>query len=308
MGHTAVVELLLNYEAEEILTDEGLTTLHCASRSGSVETVLLLLSKVTEPTFLEIRNRKGRTALSEAAERGHLEVVDALIKRGADVGSRDTAGQTPLHLAVKNNVETVVESLIAGGADIEAEDDDGRKPLDVGLSHHSVDAVRLLLKAGTRRAHSGTHHDRCYDPSDSCEEIFEGQLLATPRDQFAAFFYLKEASNNRLPAKIISHILDLSEFWIMSKTQRAEPLTITEHSGATFVYLRSAPILGRSLKPVKRIVFSITSHDQGWSDLPTYHGTYGGSWTWFEAFRQEGNLAPAAGLSEHPRVIRAEDA
>lgn len=36
--------------------------------------------------------------------------------------------------------------------------------------------------------------------------------------------------------------------------------------------------------PCRKIVFTITSHDQGWGgDRPEYHGTYQGSYTWFEA-------------------------
>lgn len=36
--------------------------------------------------------------------------------------------------------------------------------------------------------------------------------------------------------------------------------------------------------PCRKIVFTITSHDQGWGgDRPEYRGTYQGSYTWFEA-------------------------
>lgn len=35
--------------------------------------------------------------------------------------------------------------------------------------------------------------------------------------------------------------------------------------------------------PCRRIVFTIKSHDQGWGGNFADHGTYQGSWTWFEA-------------------------
>lgn len=35
--------------------------------------------------------------------------------------------------------------------------------------------------------------------------------------------------------------------------------------------------------PCRRIVFTIQSHDQGWGGSFPDHGTYNGSWTWFEA-------------------------
>jgi ankyrin repeat protein len=302
MGRTAVVELLLNYNTNNvILVDEGLTTLHCASRSGIVESVLLLLDRTTEPTFLEIRNREGRTALSEAAERGHVEVVDALIRRGADINSRDNTGKSPLHLAVQNDLETVVESLISCGADIEAEDNDEKVPLDVGVEHKSAAAVRLLLRAGASGARLGKQLHPYFDNSGSSEEGF---AATTPRQQFAAFFYLKRAFGDRLPTELISYILDLSEFWIVNKRQHAELLMVTEEPAAAIVYLRSAPIVGRLLEPVKRIVFTIKSHDQGWSSDTAHHGTYDSSCTWFEAFRQEGEEELVASNKAVLKILR----
>jgi hypothetical protein len=39
----------------------------------------------------------------------------------------------------------------------------------------------------------------------------------------------------------------------------------------------------RGEHPCRRIVFSITSHDQGWADDTEDEGTYKGSFTWFDA-------------------------
>jgi hypothetical protein len=87
-----------------------------------------------------------RTALSYAAERGHVEVVKLLLQTGkADVNARDRKGLTPLCHACANATlspeegegdcevfggqETVARLLVENGADFDAGDDAGRTPL-----------------------------------------------------------------------------------------------------------------------------------------------------------------------------------
>jgi uncharacterized protein len=57
-----------------------------------------------------------------AALNGSLNVLIALISRGAGVDPPDNNEKTPLMLAIENNKFTVARSLIEFGADIEARD------------------------------------------------------------------------------------------------------------------------------------------------------------------------------------------
>ncbi|KAK0730317.1 hypothetical protein B0H67DRAFT_477457 [Lasiosphaeris hirsuta] len=50
----------------------------------------------------------------------------------------------------------------------------------------------------------------------------------------------------------------------------------------TFQELIASPVPTLA-HPCRKIVFTIQSRDQGWSGERQYHGTYNGSWTWFEA-------------------------
>ena len=45
---------------------------------------------------IDAQNNHGRTSLSRAVERGHIQVARLLLEHGADVNSRDEAGWTPL--------------------------------------------------------------------------------------------------------------------------------------------------------------------------------------------------------------------
>ena len=65
------------------------------------------------------------TPLHEAAQFGHLDVVNSLLGH-AKVDARDHHKVTPLMLALRNNHAQVAETLINAGADLNAVDGDGR--------------------------------------------------------------------------------------------------------------------------------------------------------------------------------------
>lgn len=43
-------------------------------------------------------------------------------------------------------------------------------------------------------------------------------------------------------------------------------------------------LLHRGIHPCRKIVFDISSHDQGWGGDSAHRGTFQGSWTWFDAY------------------------
>jgi ankyrin repeat protein len=95
---------------------EVLRALRDAARDGDVAKVEELLS--------EIGPDAGPTALSPlhaAAGRGHLDVVNVLLARGAAVDRRDPDGPTALIHAARNGQLTVVQRLVRAGADVELE-------------------------------------------------------------------------------------------------------------------------------------------------------------------------------------------
>jgi hypothetical protein len=217
----------------------------------------------------------------------------------------DEHGQTALHLASKKNMASVIRLLLNSTIDIDAEDSEGKTALHIAAEHRASNASRLLLTAGAQlskipRASESLTWLRSQiddDEYQSGETEVDGSVRTSyhthpayiPQshsDQLEVCFYLKEASNKRLSLSIISKILDLAEFWLRSYIERSERSAITESEAATFNYLRSAPIVGNHAHPVRRIDFSITSHDQGFSDDEATHGQYFGSYTWFDACRE----------------------
>ncbi|GKU95954.1 hypothetical protein SLEP1_g9248 [Rubroshorea leprosula] len=61
---------------------------------------------------------KGVTPLHLAAEGGHLQVMDELLERGADIDARTkgACGWTPLHAAAKERKREAVKFLVENGA------------------------------------------------------------------------------------------------------------------------------------------------------------------------------------------------
>ena len=64
----------------------------------------------------------GKTALMLSSVKGHLEVVRALLERGADINATDSMGATALTLSCAFGHLEVVRELCSKGADVDAPD------------------------------------------------------------------------------------------------------------------------------------------------------------------------------------------
>ena len=72
----------------------------------------------------------GLTPLSWAVLAGESEIIEHLIKAGADVNGRNRDEGTPLHEAALMGRDGVAKLLIQNGADVEARNDNGETPLN----------------------------------------------------------------------------------------------------------------------------------------------------------------------------------
>ncbi|PNH11371.1 Serine/threonine-protein kinase TNNI3K [Tetrabaena socialis] len=66
--------------------------------------------------------RNGWTALHYASLNGSKEVVEALLRAGADMAAKGKDGWTALHYASLKGSKEVVEALLRAGADVAAKD------------------------------------------------------------------------------------------------------------------------------------------------------------------------------------------
>ncbi|CAG8400414.1 unnamed protein product [Penicillium salamii] len=281
-GQPMVADMLLARHPEACASDfRNFTPLHHAAYSGSVETVKVIMGFPAGISTLEARDKSGNTPLVGAAARGQAETVEYLLQMGADINAKDENEMTALHVSCQRNLDQVVKTLLLrsdSDIDLDAKTSEGKTALALAIESQVPEAVKLLLKKGAKIP----------DGVDLPESIgkLEQYYPETPVDQLKAYFYLKQASRQKLSQPLISNILDLAEYWIVNKTERYESKLATNLDGDTLVYLRSPPVQGNLHHPVRRIEYEVISHDQGFSGDYHVHGTYECSHTWFDASRE----------------------
>lgn len=118
-----------------------------AVQEGNAEAVKLFLDAGMSPDAEE----DGRTALIEAARRGHSDLALTLIDAGADVNAKDSYGVSALMFATITGSEEVITKLLEKNADVNARDQDGRTALVEALTTENdlpVEMTKALIDAG----------------------------------------------------------------------------------------------------------------------------------------------------------------
>ncbi|PKA59637.1 Acyl-CoA-binding domain-containing protein 2 [Apostasia shenzhenica] len=113
---------------DESDNDLRLDDIHISAREGEVDG---LLKHIENGASVNARDSEGRTPLHWAVDRGHLEVVELLLRRNADANAKDNESQTPLHYAAICERKAMAELLVKHGADPEVKDEDGSSPADL---------------------------------------------------------------------------------------------------------------------------------------------------------------------------------
>ena len=88
---------------------------------------------------------KEETLLHKASRNNHYEIVDLLLRWGADVHATNRHGDTPLHLAVQFKAETVVARLLLEDAKVNAANRKKMTPLHIAASRGKEEILNMLL-------------------------------------------------------------------------------------------------------------------------------------------------------------------
>lgn len=95
----------------------------------------------------QFKEEGGLTPLMAASFSGHVDVVEILLKAGADTSIRGPLGGQAIHLAVGQCREKVVEKLLAAKVKLDTTDK-GLTPLMMGMTENCAGTISLLLSAG----------------------------------------------------------------------------------------------------------------------------------------------------------------
>ncbi|XP_033472133.2 uncharacterized protein ankrd50l [Epinephelus lanceolatus] len=182
-GHAEVSELLMRRGADTDVRDaEGRPLLYLLVLENRLEKATLLIEKGGVP--LESRDSEGRTALHVASWQGLMEMVDLLLKHGANANAQDAEGRPPLHsvawtghaevgrrlletsgvsidlachqratalsIAAQEGHANIVAMLLERGANPNHMDKYGRSPVKVAAKHGHFNIVRLLESYGAK--------------------------------------------------------------------------------------------------------------------------------------------------------------
>ena len=148
-GHLACLEHLVSCDwqadGDELGLEEAAQQ-SAVSAAASGHTVLLeFLLDMAEVQVDKADTLMGETALCAAAAAGRLDCCEALLRRGASLGSKDIKEMTPLHLGAREGHWPVVELLLKSGAEVGQTDAQGRTALMVAAMEGHQGVVELLL-------------------------------------------------------------------------------------------------------------------------------------------------------------------
>ncbi|XP_035703978.1 ankyrin repeat domain-containing protein 17 isoform X5 [Folsomia candida] len=149
-GHLEVVEFLLERNASiEHRDKKGCTPLILAADGGHEKVVDRLISQGADVEAQSERTKD--TALSLACTKGRYEVVELLLKRGANKEHRNVSDYTPLSLAASGGFVNIIKLLLQTGAEINSRTGSklGISPLMLAAMNGNTSAVRLLLDMGS---------------------------------------------------------------------------------------------------------------------------------------------------------------
>ncbi|EPS39981.1 hypothetical protein H072_6288 [Dactylellina haptotyla CBS 200.50] len=181
--HEDCVRYLMHPEAERILERTyDKTILQLATRTESLSMVKLVLEISTLA-----KNSDKERALHTAAGKGNLELIEFLLKNGAQINGKGRDGSTILHISTKRGDDDIVRLLLQHGAAVDAQTDRHETALHLAAHHRRTGVARLLIQHGAD-VHQVTYNTKTalWIAAESGAEDVASALLQAGADPNAA--------------------------------------------------------------------------------------------------------------------------
>ena len=154
---TAVMEMLAAGADVNTLSVDGTTALHWAVYKNDLELVETLLKQGADP---DKSNDYHASPMTVAAVHGDFAIMKALVDAGGDIESPNTEGQTLLMAVARTGNTETARLLLERGANVNAVENWGSQTaLMWAASQKQPQMVKLLLEYGAEADTRGKDHD-----------------------------------------------------------------------------------------------------------------------------------------------------
>lgn len=128
---------------------------------------------------LEERHNLGHTALTLAALKGHVSVVEALIAAEAEIDVKDNSGATPLTRAAEYGEKDCVEALLRAGANLEIRNNKNCTARMVADENGHTTVARILKEAELEAAEAAEAAKKQFLDDTDFSKGLERPIVAT---------------------------------------------------------------------------------------------------------------------------------
>jgi ankyrin repeat protein len=152
-GYIDIIHLCLAFGAKnDPHPDFGQTALHAAVSEGQLVAAATVLETAdvsgAASIICNLSDSNGQTPLHVASTLGAVDIVELLLRYGADISSIDIHGQTSLHICGGSGNKACLAMLLDHGGDdiLESLDHNGNSVLHHASFNGHIECVRLLLE------------------------------------------------------------------------------------------------------------------------------------------------------------------
>ena len=144
-GDRAAVQAILQTADVNDPSVDGTTALHWAVHRDDAELVNVLIRAGAN---VKATNRYGVAPLSLAAQNGNAWIIERLIAAGADANAALPGGESVLMTAARTGNSDAIKALLDHGADVNAKTPRGQTALMWAAAKNNADTVKLLVERG----------------------------------------------------------------------------------------------------------------------------------------------------------------